>query len=410
LPQNVLQFGWQLSLWSKSFPFGRIQKDADGIKIDWQPAPAGKTNMSLIPPHRLARRTLLKAVPAALLTAAGGRLLNGCETAIGYAANDNEEADASFTPESEKSVARALDWLAKTQNNDGGCGVDVGQVSDIGTTAMVGLALLANGTTPIDGSGNGMLRRLQRFLMTQTENMPSNDITGKTGTQLQNKIGRHAHSFFAALFFSQVIGQGDNPDPVRRSLKRVVSAIVHAQDSRGSWGSQSWAPVLGTVMGWVSLRASHSAGLTVGAAPQKTAGHLIEQMKNNLNSNQGWMHTLYKNATGIRVLYEMEQEHHAIADRAFKDVLQLITRDNTPFTQAGGEEFLAFHLITETMLKKGGSDWNAWFPVVRDKLIGVQNGDGSWTGHHCITSRTFCTAASVLVLTSPYRFLPVSQA
>ncbi len=122
------------------------------------------------------------------------------------------------------------------------------------------------------------------------------------------------------------------------------------------------------------------------------------------------MHQLYKNASGIRVLYEMEMEDEAIAQKAWREVLSLVTRDNTPFTQAGGEEFLAFHLITETMLKKGGADWNQWFPVVRDKLIKVQNADGSWTGHHCITSRTFCTAASVLVLTSPYRFLPISQA
>ena len=39
-----------------------------------------------------------------------------------------------------------------------------------------------------------------------------------------------------------------------------------------------------------------------------------------------------------------------------------------------------------------------------------QNQDGSWTGHHCITSRTFCTAAAILVLSSPNRFLPISQA
>lgn len=358
--------------------------------------------------NSLARRTLLKAAPAALLTAAGVTQLLGAESR--FKRNENDGTEASYTPESEKSVAKALDWLKKTQNSDGGCGVDIGQVSDIGTTSTVGLALLANGITPIEGTGNGMLRRIKRYLMIQTENMPNNDITAATGTQLQNKIGRHAHSFFAALFFSQVIGQGENPDPIRRALKRVVSAIVKAQDSKGSWGAQSWAPVLGTVMGWVSLRASHSAGLAVGAAPQKTAEHLIKQMKGNLNSNQGWMHTLYKNATGIRVLFEMEKEEDATARKAFQDVLRVITKDNTPFTQAGGEEFLAFHLITETMLKKGGDDWNAWFPVVRDKLIKVQNSDGSWVGHHCITSRTFCTAAAVLVLTSPYRFLPISQA
>jgi hypothetical protein len=47
---------------------------------------------------------------------------------------------------------------------------------------------------------------------------------------------------------------------------------------------------------------------------------------------------------------------------------------------------------------------------MRDKIVGVQNSDGSWTGHHCITSRTFCTAAAILVLTSPNRYLPISQA
>jgi hypothetical protein len=28
----------------------------------------------------------------------------------------------------------------------------------------------------------------------------------------------------------------------------------------------------------------------------------------------------------------------------------------------------------------------------------VQNKDGSWSGHHCITGRTFCTGTALLVL------------
>lgn len=358
----------------------------------------------------LVRRQILGLAPAALVTGVGfGKFAfaNGWTNLNGLA---NNEAEASFTPQSEKSVAQALEWLKKTQNRNGGCGVDIGQASDIGTTAMVGLALMAQGNTPLQGPHQGVLKRITRFLISQTDQMPTNDITSQNGTQIQQKIGRHAHSFFAALFFSQVMGQGENPAVIHESLKRVVAAIVKAQDAQGSWGAQSWAPVLGTVMGWVSLRASHQAGLSVGGAPQKTAEHLLKQMTSNLQGTRGWMHELYKNATGVRVLFEMKQEQEVIASKAFKDVLKLISESNTPFTQAGGEEFLAFHLITETMLKKGGDDWNAWFPVVRDKLIGVQNKDGSWTGHHCITSRTFCTAASVLVLTSPYRFLPISQA
>jgi hypothetical protein len=334
--------------------------------------------------------------------AAGGWLLSG--TAWG------REEDANVTESSERGVKRGLAWLKKVFNKDGGCGVDVNQRSDIGCSGMVGLAMMAHGGTYFDGEHQADLRSLQRFILNRVENMPPHNITGETGTQLQNKIGQQAHSFFAALYLSQSLGQQSNPAPVKSALIKVTDVIVSAQRPDGDWGNESWAPTLGTVMGWVGLRAAASVGMAVGTAPEKTAEHLVKKMSQNLLQSQGWMHELYKNASGIRVLYDMEMEENATAKKAFDAVLTFVKNDNTPFTQAGGEEFLAFHLITETMLKRGGQQWNDWFPVVRDKLIDVQNKDGSWTGHHCITSRTFCTAAAILVLTSPYRYLPISQA
>lgn len=350
----------------------------------------------------LSRRHLLAASPLLLLPAA---------THLSFGA-DNEPRDnfREFTEKSEKSIRRGNEWLMKTMHRDGGCGVDIGQSPDIGCTAMVGLALMSQGNTPVEGPYNRELRKIVSYMLKIVENMPSDDITSATSTQLQNKIGRNAHSFFAALFLSQVMGEGLDTKVVRKALKRVVTAIQKSQAADGSWGQQSWAPMLGTVMGWVSLRASHMAGVEVGASPQKTAEHLTKQMKANQSQNNGgWMHTLYKNATGIRVLYAMGQEKSEVSKNAFKAVLSLVSKDNTAFGQAGGEEYLAFHLITETMLQKGGNDWRTWFPVVRDKIVSVQTRDGSWVGHHCITSRTFCTAAAITVLSSPNRYLPISQ-
>lgn len=316
-----------------------------------------------------------------------------------------------FTPQSEKSVRKAEEWLLKVMNRDGSCGVDINQTPDIGCSCMVGLAFMAQGNTPVEGPRSREVQRILSYVLRATENMPEDDITPQTGTQLQNKIGRHAHSFFAALFLSEVIGEGWDTELVREGLRRVVKAIVKSQTAEGHWGNQSWAPMLGTVMGWVALRAAHYAGIRVGGSPDLTAKHLVSQMQSNLAQHQGsWMHTLYKNATGIRVLYALGMDEEPIAKKAFEEVKTLVKRDNTAFSQAGGEEYLAFHLITETMLQKGGPDWDNWFPALRDKIIAVQNADGSWTGHHCITSRTFCTAAAILVLTSPNRYLPISQA
>ena len=340
-----------------------------------------------------------------LLIAASSLPLN---SHTGWAAG---ERFVEVTRKSDESVQRATAFLMKTLHRDGGCGVDVGQNPDIGCTAMVGLALLSQGNTPIEGPRSQEVRDITSFLMRAVDVMPSDDITSVQQTQLQRKIGRHAHSFFALLFLSQVLGEGWNPDPVLKAVTKLADTITRSQKSSGDWGTQSWAPTLGTVMGWVSLRGAHFAGLRVEASANKTADYLIKAMQNTLkNQNKGnWMHTLYKNATGIRVLYAMGKEDESIAKKAWTDVLSVVTKDNTPFTQAGGEEYLAFHLITETMLQKGGTDWRNWFPTIRDKIISVQNKDGSWTGKHCITSRTFCTAAASLVLTSPNRFLPISQ-
>ena len=355
----------------------------------------------------LSRRSLLAAAPAAALPLLLPRIVAAQEPAQPADAKPWQEV----TPQSDRAVQRGNEFLMKTMGRDGSCGVDIGQPEDIGCTAMVGLALMAQGNTPVEGPKSREVQRILTFLLRKTENMPADDITSLTGTQLQNKIGRHAHSFFAATFLAEVIGEGWDTEPVRTALKRVVAAIVGSQTPQGHWGDQSWAPMLGTVMGWVSLRAAHYAGIKVGGSPDLTAKYLVQQMQTTLAQHQGsWMHTLYKNATGIRVLYALGMDGEPVAKKALEDVGQLVGRDNTAFSQAGGEEYLAFHLITETMLQKGGDDWAKWFPTIRDKIIGVQNADGSWTGHHCITSRTFCTAAAILVLTAPNRYLPISQA
>ena len=312
------------------------------------------------------------------------------------------------TAESVKAIRRGMKWLERAEAIGGGYGTDIGQKSDIGCSSMVGLAMLADGSTPRVGPNRLKLKGLNSYLIKKAQDMPALNITSAAGTQLQNKIGDQAHTFFALLFLSQIAGETQLVNSTLKACEKLTDAIVKTQRADGSWGGNSWAPVLGTVMGWTSLRSSHFAGLDVGGSPEKTAECLIRTMKNNLNK-QHWMHQLYKDAAGIRVLYAMGKEKEPIVKSSFQKVLDLVTKGKTAFNQAGGEEYLAFHLITETMLQKEDDDWDRWFPVVRDKIISVQNRDGSWTGHHCITSRTFCTAAACLVLSAPNRYLPISQ-
>lgn len=68
------------------------------------------------------------------------------------------------------------------------------------------------------------------------------------------------------------------------------------------------------------------------------------------------------------------------------------------FGSNGGEEFLSYMQIGESLLAKGGEDFAKWDKAMTENLNRVQNDDGSWSGHHCITGRTFCTSTALLTL------------
>ncbi len=68
------------------------------------------------------------------------------------------------------------------------------------------------------------------------------------------------------------------------------------------------------------------------------------------------------------------------------------------FGSNGGEEFLSYMNIAESLVLQGGAEWKKWDDAMTANLGRVQNDDGSWTGHHCITGRTFCTSTALLVL------------
>jgi hypothetical protein len=77
------------------------------------------------------------------------------------------------------------------------------------------------------------------------------------------------------------------------------------------------------------------------------------------------------------------------------------------FGSNGGEEFLSFLNISEALLIKGGKDWTDWDTKMATGLEKSQDKDGSWSGQHCITGRTFCTAGALLVLMADRTPFPV---
>ncbi len=89
-------------------------------------------------------------------------------------------------------------------------------------------------------------------------------------------------------------------------------------------------------------------------------------------------------------------ENNLLQNQVFKEAKD--GRFVAGFGSNGGEEFLSFLNLSETMLVRGGKDWTDWDGKMQESLPKAQDKNGSWSGHHCITGKTFCTASALLVL------------
>src|SRR5205823_11148863 len=296
------------------------------------------------------RLVALASVALFVLTIGGTSYRSQVEGAGNRASGGNKE----ITPETHKSIDKGVAWLLKAMRPNGGVGMDLGAPSDLGCSSMTGLALMSHGSTPTNGPHKKELDKILQYVLAAVEAMPEKTIESVNTSNLQGKIGHLAHHFLPAVFLAEALGDSPDNEEIKRGLAKLVRIIGSSQQQDGTWGNNSWAPMLGTVMGWVSLRASHSAGLQVGASADKTAQALIKQLGINAPNYSGWMHELYKNVSGIRVLYAIKKDHDARYKQAFQAALGLVKADDRAFYSAGGEEYLAFHLITECMLQKRG--------------------------------------------------------
>jgi hypothetical protein len=321
-----------------------------------------------------------------------------------------DQNPVKFDPTTRQAIDRGLAWLISTIRRDGTVGTDAHQPPDLGCTAMVGLALLAEGSTPRGGrysreSTQVLYGVLELVGLRPLKSNPYSEIT-----LVQRKIGLNADLFLATLYLSEVYYEAPGAEvEIQAALQRLIQHISQTQGKDGTWGSESWAPILGTVMGWECLRSASSAGFEIDASAKMVGQALMNNLRKHSADEQNWMHEFYKDASSLRVLYSLNYRDDPLFKDCVERLLARVKGDQRPFQLAGGEEYLSFFLVTECLLKEDRPDWKAWYPRVRDELVVLQNRDGSWTGHHCITNRTFCTSAALLTLLAPNLTLSMSD-
>jgi hypothetical protein len=108
---------------------------------------------------------------------------------------------------------------------------------------------------------------------------------------------------------------------------------------------------------------------------------------------------LYKNAQELEQLSRTEEDRKKNA----KQIDEIRGKLSDPrfiagFGSVGGEEFFSYLNISDSLKRAGGPEWTKWNREMTAKILKMQNSDGTWAGHHCITGRVAVTTAAILLL------------
>jgi hypothetical protein len=229
------------------------------------------------------------------------------------------------------------------------------------------------------------------------------------------------------MLMSQIDGRASTPAlnaRVRKALQKTVAKIEKHQQSDGSWNiAGGWAPVLGTSMASRSLFEARNRGVAVDAAVlERAETYTVSALSATpppAARVAGGGGAAGRAAVGSPAapaeaagvpLYQsaqaLEQLSRTAADRV-QNAKQIGAIQGQlanaafvgGFGSMGGEEFFSYLNISDSMKRVGGDAWSKWHADITQKILGLQNSDGAWAGHHCITGRVAMTSAAILNLT-----------
>jgi hypothetical protein len=349
-------------------------------------------------------------------------------------------------------VKKGLAWLAKHQLDNGSWGQgdeangmrgsQVNAGANVADSSMALIAFLRSGNTPRSGEFQSVVQKGLDYVLSEIEQSDDKSlyVTSARGTRVQSKIGQYADTFAALMLLTEAKGTGRDGvanSRIDAALKKVVSKVEKNQRENGSWDDNGWAPVLSQAMASKGLNRAAQNGMVVsgevlkrveasakaggmsgkGSAGVKLYGAAADSstFRDDAATKRSKAETM--KAKAKKYMPEMqspdvpskaqidaaEKDAQMAEDQAVANERALVARFQDKsfvagFGNNGGEEFLSYLLISETLVQKGGDEWVKWDNAINGLVGKVQNEDGSWTGHHCITGRTFCTAAALLVL------------
>jgi hypothetical protein len=317
-----------------------------------------------------------------------------------------EESASEILPRQIQAVDRGLLWLAKNQAPDGSWGAN-GPLGEyrMAMTGLAGLAFLSAGHVPERGPFGARLERAIRFILKSQQG----DGLITTPNDSQSMYGHG----FAMTFLAEAYGMDLSSElsgKIRECLTKAVKVTDRAQSS---WGGWYYTPNSSTDEGSVTitqvqaLRACANVGIPV---PPKTMRNALQYIQKSQNSDGGIRYTA-RSPGGSSValssagaeLMMMGGQYEA---KETKKIIEYLKLNLNPDASQGYHDMYTNFYGTQAMIQIGGPSWEKYYRALRRRLLNSQSGDGSWAGD---IGTTYSAAIAVMILSSPYTYLPIFQ-
>lgn len=345
---------------------------------------------------------------AAILTIALGAFL-AFQAAPVQAGNRRPKG---ITPDLERSIERGLEYLVRTQNPEGSWN-NMGGWGRYPTamTALAGTALLASGSTATRGPHAPAIRKAADFLLRVAR------PNGLLATPAEDGRSMHGHGF-AMMFLAEVYG---NEEDERRQrwihdvLARAVRLTERSQSRAGGWlyspdqDSDEGSVTVTQIQG---LRACKNAGIFVNPTTIRQAVAYIERSANpdggiRYSLGEGWGGSRPPiTAAAVATLYNAGEYDSPLALKclAYCDRNIAIGFGDGVYW---GHYYYSHLYLSQAKYQRGGREWEQYYQAMSRKLLGIQQGDGSWMGDEVGTS--YGTAIALIILQLPYQYVSIYQ-
>lgn len=342
-----------------------------------------------------------------------------------------------ITVESKRTLDRGLQWLAANQGPEGNW-----TSNDLGLVSLGALAFLAAGHAPGRGRYGEVVDRALDYVVNQAKPSGLLNISNS-----QRDMYNHG---LATFVLGQTHGMTTSRDSrLSSALRNALLLIVNTQCDDGGWDYRAWQRPRGhdlslVVMQAKALRSAMDSGFEVPRevillairsvrdyySPRGGDREMPENEQRELPgqftySRGGGGSTIAMAAAGVVCLQEFGQyddwriEKNMAVIRAAIAPLQAPARNGTlPF------DAYTTYYVGQALYQVGGEHWEATYPKMRDYLVASQlldeadrSAHGSWrdngaSGGGKVGGRPgelFGTSIACLMLSIPYRFLPILQ-